>query len=183
MRTNIATSLIRIFGSVALIGAFFAFVALHPSAANTSAASQSGDQVQSQKTTIIHEQTTTVTPHPLFHKVNSPTYFGGPSDADRVFVGGTPIMTFRVGAGGFSPHERAMATQERLNNLLGEGPIAPSDITVDQRGADAVVLVKGQLLFTADQATAQINQSTPMELANKWADNMRGVLPTLTHPK
>lgn len=179
MKTNIATSLVRIFGSVALIGAFFAFVALHPSAANTS----QGNQVRSDKTTVIHEQTTTVTPHPLFHKVNSPTFFGGPSDADRVFVGGTPIMTFRVGAGGFSPHERAMATQERLNKLLGEGPISSSDIAVEQRGADAVVTVKGQLLFTADQATAQINQMTPVQLANKWADNMRAVLPSLTRPK
>lgn len=179
MRPNITTALVRIFGSVALIMAFFAFVALHPSPANTSSA----DSAQSSKTTIIHQETTTVTPHPLFHKVNSPTFFGGPPDADRVFVGGTPIMTFRVGAGGFSPHERAMATQERLNNLLGEGPISPSDITVQQQGADAVVLVKGQLLFTADQQTAKINEMTPLQLADRWADNMRAVLPSLTRPK
>ena len=47
---------------------------------------------------------------------------------NAVFLGGTTIMRFRTGAGGFTAHERAVATQERLNKLLGEGPMtrAPS---------------------------------------------------------
>jgi hypothetical protein len=50
-------------------------------------------------------------------------------------------------------------------------------------GNEAVVLVKGQLLFTADWATARYNQSTPLQIANMWADHMRSVLPSLTQPK
>ena len=104
-------------------------------------------------------------------------------NANAVIVGGTPIMRFRVAAGGYTPAQRAKETQERLNNILSTGPIAPSDISVQQQGADAVVLVKGQLLFTADTATAQYNSSTHLDLANAWADNMRGVLPGLTRAK
>ena len=42
---------------------------------------------------------------------------------------------------------------------------------------------KGQLLFTADNATARFNQMTPRQLAEHWAARMRAVLPTLTQPK
>jgi hypothetical protein len=104
------------------------------------------------------------------------------STEDLVFLGGVEIMRFRVGAGGFSAHERAVETQERLNMLLGQGPIYPSDITTEMVGPDAVVLVKGILLFTADADTASLNDATPMDLANTWADRMRGVLPGLTSP-
>ena len=104
------------------------------------------------------------------------------SNATLVFVGGQPIMRYRVSAGGFTPEQRADETQLRVNKLLGQGPIAASDITVEPQGDDAVVLVKGQLLFTADAATAQLNDSTSMDLANIWASRMRTVLPDLTYP-
>lgn len=102
--------------------------------------------------------------------------------SNEVFVGGTVILRVREAAGGFSPEQRAASIQERVNRLLGTGPIQPSDVTVEPMGSEAVVRVKGQLLFTADQQTAKLNQSTPMELANTWADHMRQVLPSLTRP-
>jgi hypothetical protein len=106
-----------------------------------------------------------------------------PSNYNAVFVGGTPIMRFRLASGGYSPHQRAVETQDRVNNLLGQGPILPADITTQQVGLDAEVLVKGQLLFTADAATARLNQMSSIALADHWADNMRGVLPGLTEAK
>jgi hypothetical protein len=106
-----------------------------------------------------------------------------PSTSNAVFVGGTPIMRVRVPAGGFSPEQRAAAIQERVNEALSHGPIHASDITVEPSGNEAVVLVKGHLLFTADWATARFNEATPMDLANQWADHMRMVLPNLTAPK
>ncbi len=105
------------------------------------------------------------------------------STATAVIVGGTPIMRFRNSAGGFTAEQRAVETQDRLNAILSTGPIMSSDITTDTVGGEGVVLVKGQLLFTADSETAYINDSTPMELAEKWADNMRNVLPGLTEAK
>ena len=103
--------------------------------------------------------------------------------ANAVIVGGTSIMRFHFSAGGFTPDERASETTQRLNDIMATGPIAASDITVQSNGGDAVVLVKGELLFTADSATADFNDSTPIELANEWADQMRDKLPGLTEAK
>lgn len=105
------------------------------------------------------------------------------ANGNAVFVGGTPIMRVRVASGGYSPDQRAAQIQARVNKFLGQGPIRPDDITVQPSGNEAVVLVKGQLLFTADWATARYNRATPMQLANMWADHMRQVLPSLTQPK
>jgi hypothetical protein len=104
--------------------------------------------------------------------------------ATSVFVGGTPIMRVRFAADGYSPEQRAAAIQNRVNKLLGQGPITPDEITVqDIDNVDSAVYVKGQLLFTADSATAQFNQTSPHNLASEWADTMRSVLPSLTEAK
>ena len=106
-----------------------------------------------------------------------------PSNSNAVFVGGTPIMRVRVGAAGYSPVQRAEQYQLRLNQILASGPITPADVQVQPLGNEAVVKVKGQLLFTADWATARFNRTTPTLLANGWAAHMRQVLPGLTAPK
>ena len=105
------------------------------------------------------------------------------STSNSVFVGGTPIMRVRIGGGGFTPAQRAAQIQERVNRALGRGPIQPDDISVARRGGEAVVLVKDELLLTADAATARFNRTTPLLLAQTWAENMRRVLPSLTQPK
>jgi len=105
------------------------------------------------------------------------------ASANEVYVGGTCIMRVQVGSAGFSPAQRAAAIQARVNQMLGGGPIAPADVTVQPLGNEATVAVKGKLLFTADWTTARFNHSTPTDLANTWADNMRRVLPSLTRPK
>lgn len=106
-----------------------------------------------------------------------------PSTANAVFVGGTPIMRVRVAAAGYTPDQRASEIQQRVNEALSHGPIQADDITVEPSGNEAVVLVKGHLLFTADWATARFNDATPMNLADQWADHMRMVLPALTSAK
>ena len=106
-----------------------------------------------------------------------------PSNSNAVFVGGTPIMRVRVGAAGYSPTQRAQQYQLRLNQILAQGPIRPADVEVQPLGNEAVVKVKGLLLFTADWATARFNHTTPTLLAGGWADHMRQVLPGLTGPK
>jgi len=115
-----------------------------------------------------------------------PNDISSASSADShtsVFVGGTSIMRVRFASGGFTAEQRARSIQERVNRMLGQGPIDPSDITVAQVDpTDAAVYVKGQLLFTADKATANFNSSTPIDLAQSWASTMRRLLPDLTKP-
>jgi hypothetical protein len=105
------------------------------------------------------------------------------TNANAVFVGGTPIIRIRVASGGMTPEERASAIQDRVNEILGEGPIMVSDVTVGPVGNEDAVYVKGKLILTADMETAKFNHSTPLALANTWADNLRGVLPGLTEAK
>ena len=50
-----------------------------------------------------------------------------PASDTAVFVGGTPIMRVRVGAAGYSPTQRARQYQLRLNQILAQGPIRPTD--------------------------------------------------------
>jgi len=113
----------------------------------------------------------------------APAGFAEPSTSNAVFVGGTPIMRLRTAAGGYSAEQRAAEIQQRVNEALSEGVVRPDDITVEPSGNEAVVLVKGRLLFTADRETARFNSSTPTELADQWANNMRVVLPSLTSAK
>lgn len=105
------------------------------------------------------------------------------SSSNDVFVGGTPIMRVRVAAGGYTPDQRASEIQQRVNDALSHGPVLADDITVEPVGNEDVVRVKGDLLFTADWATARYNDATPLDLANQWADRMRMVLPKLTEAK
>jgi len=119
--------------------------------------------------------------HQYFHRYYHMAMVNYKADANAVFIGGDTIMRFRIGAGGYSPQERAAETQLRLNALVAGNPIFPEDITTEVRGDSAVVLVKGELLFTADPDTTAINdERTPLDLANKWADRMRIILPPLT---
>jgi hypothetical protein len=72
-------------------------------------------------------------------------------------VGGTPILTVRLAAGGMSAQERATAIQARVNHLLSIGPLYPQDISaVPLPDGEAAVDVKGILLVTADFDTARI---------------------------
>ena len=103
-----------------------------------------------------------------------------PDTSNAVFVGGTPIYRVRVGGGGYTPEQRAVEIQDRVNDCLSIGPIMPEDITVSPVGDEYAVYVKGRLMLTADMATARYNQSTPYDLANRWAHHLREVLPGLT---
>jgi hypothetical protein len=126
---------------------------------------------------ILHAQPNSAT-EPNDISSASSTY-----SSTSVFVGGTSIMRVRFGAAGYTPEQRAAHIQARVNKLLGQGPIYPSDITVSDIDAnDSAVYVKGQLLFTADQATAQYNTTSAHNLAEQWAATMRQVLPDLTKP-
>jgi hypothetical protein len=100
----------------------------------------------------------------------------------KVYAAGTPVMTVRAAAGGYTPAERADHIQNRLNYILGLAPIFPSDIEVVPSGQDVLVTVKNRLLFTADPDAAKANDSTPLDLANTWAVELKRILPTLTRP-
>ena len=98
------------------------------------------------------------------------------SDGD-VNVGGEHILTVRFAANGMSIKDRADAITERLTRILSDSHLKPSDIVTAPSGKDAVIKVKDKLLVTVDAQTARFNQTTPLKLAESWAQHLRVVLP------
>lgn len=94
-----------------------------------------------------------------------------------VIIGQEVVLRIRFPAGGLSVKERADRVTERINNVLGSEPFNPSDVKVGVRNKEHVVLIGDKVIITADKRTAQFNKSTPEQLANMWAANLRRVIP------
>jgi hypothetical protein len=96
-------------------------------------------------------------------------------NAARLTLGGVTILQFRAAAGGFSPEERRSELQSRVVEILSHEELNPSDVRVviGPGGHSATVQVGPLLFVTATEADARANQSTPEELANTWAQNLR----------
>lgn len=100
-------------------------------------------------------------------------------DDTAIDLGGEVVMRIRVGAGGYSPQERADAVRARLAPILGFADLKASDITVRQSrpGQTAGIYVRNSLLITVDRNLSQANGDTPEGLARIWAEKLRVVLP------
>jgi hypothetical protein len=96
-------------------------------------------------------------------------------NAARLTLGGVTILQFRAPAGGFSPEQRRSQLQSRVVEILSHAELTPSDVrvVVGPGGRSAMVQVGSMLFVTATEADARANQSTPEELANTWANNLR----------
>lgn len=101
----------------------------------------------------------------------------------EVIIGGTLIHTVRTPWGGKTAKQRATQVQQRLNKMLAQGPMVPTDFTVGQREGDWCVLFRGTRFLTADPASAAQNHCSPEALAGQWAAHLDKVLPELTKPK
>jgi len=93
----------------------------------------------------------------------------------EVLVGDQVVIRVRSAAGGYSAVERADLMGHRLKDLVDQGA-GSSAVTTSQLGGEAVVLVKGQLVATADSFHAAINGTTPERLAGTWSGNIRRAL-------
>ncbi len=93
-----------------------------------------------------------------------------------VYVGSTTVMAFRSAYEGHSANERARHAARAIDHFLRAGNQA-FEVAVTRRddGLPAVTL-NGQAVAVADFATAKANKSAPEDLAETWADNLRGVL-------
>lgn len=106
-------------------------------------------------------------------------------DETAIDLGGEVIMRIRVGAGGYTPEQRADAVRGRLAPILGFSGLKASDVTVRQSrpGQTAGIYVRNSLLITVDRNLAAANGDTPEGLARVWAEKLRVVLPRVAaHP-
>lgn len=109
----------------------------------------------------------------------APLFAANPGD---VLVGQDVVLRIRYPAGGYTVEQRADAVMQRINNLLGARPFSPSDVTVAHRNGEWVVLIGNELIITADSATAKYNHTTPQQLAEIWANNLRVAIPKAKNP-
>lgn len=94
-----------------------------------------------------------------------------------VVLGQEVVLRIRYPAGGLSVQERADIVTQRINELLGSNPFSRSDVKVGVRNKEHVVLIGNNVIITADDATARFNKTTPEQLAEVWAANLRRVIP------
>jgi hypothetical protein len=90
------------------------------------------------------------------------------AEVGEVVIGDEVVFRIRTSAGGLSPYERAQVVAERLNELMRE-PIQPGSVKSAVAGGQGMVLIGDQLVITADQAHAALNNTTPIQLATLWA--------------
>ena len=82
-------------------------------------------------------------------------------------------LRIRYAAGGLSPVERADVVAKRLQQI---GDYQPSDVTTGIMNGQSVVIIRGQLVATADNSHAAANNTMPVNLAMAWRDNFRAAV-------
>jgi len=103
-------------------------------------------------------------------------------EPQEVRIGSFVLLRIRCAAGGYSIAERANAIQMRANNLLRGGK-EYGKVTVKKSGKDANIYVDGTFFMTVGPGDARANHTTPMKLANIWAERLRVMLPKSTPDK
>ena len=96
-------------------------------------------------------------------------------EVGEVLIGRNVVLRVRTSAGGYTPYERAVKVSQRLDAAL-VGGVKPADIHTSPWETEAVVLAGNALLVTADAQHAYLNSTTPLRLADAWANNLAGAL-------
>lgn len=92
-----------------------------------------------------------------------------------VVINGDVAVRFQVSNGSLSGLERAKITSDRLAALVN-AKFNPSTIRVQGDKSSARVLSGDQLICIATAGDAKSAKSTPLDLAGKWASQMRSLL-------
>lgn len=90
------------------------------------------------------------------------------AEVGEVLIDGQVVFRIRTSAGGLSPYERAQTVAERLNRLMSK-PVQPENIRAAIVNGQAVVLIYSEVVITADEEHAKLNNTTPTRLAGSWA--------------
>jgi len=100
-----------------------------------------------------------------------------------VSLAGEVILRIHSPSGGLDCQQRADIVQMRIVDTLSIGLVFPKDIHVKKVKKEWGVFVKDILVITADAGSAKINKTTPKQLAEVWAKNLRRTIPESTPQK
>lgn len=95
-----------------------------------------------------------------------------------VEVGGVVVLRLWRTMNGYSPLERASIIYNRLWDALAnhKDQNASQDVRVVDKAGTPAIYVGPYLIVTVDEAHARINRSSPFQLAETWARNLRRAL-------
>lgn len=103
-------------------------------------------------------------------------------EQNGIYWAGFLLFRVRCSAAGIAQQARINAIQQRANDLLTQNALDLASIKVVKSGNDALLYAGGRVLITVDTCTASQNKTSPMELAQRWANRMKEVYP-LVKPK
>jgi hypothetical protein len=92
-----------------------------------------------------------------------------------VELAGVTVLRVRFPASGYDAEERMMIAYERLIDALGYygRDSSPELVNIQLVSNSPAIYVGEKLFFTVDEDHAAYNGTTPMALAERWADNLR----------
>jgi hypothetical protein len=99
----------------------------------------------------------------------------GGNEVGEVMVGDEVVLRIRTAAGGFSAPDRADIVADRLRDMV-LGGLQPGQVHAGQMRGMAAVMAHNDLIITADSAHAELNNTSPDQLAMTWADNLASAL-------
>jgi hypothetical protein len=95
----------------------------------------------------------------------------------EMIIGDQVVLTIHSADGGMTIQQRVDVITTRLNKRLGSADFDPALINVRKFGNEYSIMYRNDLIVTSDTKTAEMNGTTTEKLANKWAANLRRVLP------
>lgn len=102
----------------------------------------------------------------------APAQRGG---GEPVRLGGRTILTLRASAGGFTPRQRRVRLEQRVNAIVSHPDFDPKNVEIEvgPNERTATVWFGRQLFVTATQADAIAHDTTPERLARTWLRNFQ----------
>jgi hypothetical protein len=94
------------------------------------------------------------------------------TEMGEVLVNGIVAIRVRTTAGGTPPYRRAEIVAYRLNAMMADGA-NPADIRAARLRGYATVMLENTVLITVDREHADLNRTTPFDLAQVWAMELR----------
>ncbi len=96
---------------------------------------------------------------------------------ESVTMGGEPLFRINGPALGYTPEHRAQIVQDNLDNALATAPsCSPELVTTGEVNGAVVVLFNNKVIATADSISAQSENLSPAQLAEKWAGSIKAFL-------
>lgn len=94
----------------------------------------------------------------------------------EITLGDIVVMRLRVGAGKYTPEQRAGVVQERVNEFLAMHDVKAKDVRVEKLSEGPTIFVRKIKLVTVTKEDAQAAGTTPLELAKNWAHRLMGII-------